>query len=94
MTSFAKFLEAEAGRKAVDPEILDRLVRSGAKIEMKTALLTFMRERWPDHYPPDFRKDSGTPFGREAMRRLWREYLSWSEAAPDRKATAPKAIAS
>src|SRR5689334_2798852 len=77
--SFMKFLQTDAGKKTVDPDFLDRLTRSGIKIDTLTALLKFARERWPEHFPADFRKDPGTPFGREAMRKIWREYLAWSE---------------
>lgn len=96
MNSFSKFLESEAGKKACDLELFDRLVRFGVKIDTVDALLKFARQRWPQHYPADFRKDPGTPFGREAMRRIWQQYLDWKEnGALDRKAApGPKAVAS
>jgi hypothetical protein len=52
-------LDTDAGKRAIDPDILDRLVRSEEKIDTLTALLKFARERWPEHFPADFRKDSG-----------------------------------
>jgi hypothetical protein len=86
VTTFMKFLQTDAGRKAIDPEFLDRLTRANTKIDTLTALLKFARERWPDQFPADFRKDSGTAFGREAMRKIWRDYLTWSEGKPAKAA--------
>jgi hypothetical protein len=94
IATFWRFLEADAGRKAIDPNVLDRLKHSSTKPDSLTGLLKFARERWPEHFPADFRKDSGTVFGREAMRSIWRAYLDWSENAPERKPdSGPKAIA-
>ena len=56
-------------------ELIDRIVRSGATIKTITALKTFARQRYPDHYS-DWRNDtSDKPYGKEAMNTLWAAYL-------------------
>lgn len=79
--NFNQFLETPAAQRTADPDFLNRLRCSGAKINTLTALLAFARERWPTHFPADFRKDSGTPFGRGAIRNLWCAYLEAVESA-------------
>ena len=92
LTSFAKFLETEVGRKLADPEFADRLTRSGVKVETIDGLLKFAKTRWPEEFPADHRGDTGTPHGRGAMRRIWSAYLAWKVGAAERKAP-PKAVA-
>jgi hypothetical protein len=44
-------------------------------------LLKWAREPYPDRYSQDWRKETGAPCGREAMRELWARYLRWREDA-------------
>ncbi len=97
--SFAQFLETDAGRKACDPQFIDRLGHADVQIKSLTQLLKFANERWPEHYPADSRKDPALfllrPLNGEAMRRLWGEYLRWKETPPERRLSpVPKAVAS
>ena len=54
--SFAQFLETDAGRKACDPQFIDRLGHADVQIKSLTQLLKFANERWPEHYPANSAK--------------------------------------
>jgi len=72
---------------------LDRLTRSDTKIDSLNALTKFAKERWPEHYPADFRKDEpGSPYGRAAVKAIWCAYLDWAETAAEKKPSVPKAV--
>jgi hypothetical protein len=79
MKTFASFLDTDESRQGCDPKLHARLVSASAGINSLNALVRWARERHPDHYAPDPRKPTGMPYGREAMQRLWANYLAWSE---------------
>jgi hypothetical protein len=84
MTTFTKFIQDAAGKKAVDPDFLDRFNRAGCpRIDSLNALKKWARERWPEENPSDYRKsDPNAPHGREGLGLIWSKYLDWAEAAP------------
>jgi hypothetical protein len=95
ITKFWAFLETAEARKLLDPAFLDRLTKSGTKPDTLNQLMRFARENWPDHFPADFREDSGTPFGREAVRQFWAAYLEWvANTVGSAQKAGPKAVAS
>ncbi len=88
MKTFTEYLRG-TGR---DAELLERIERAGSPaIRDRDALLKFCKERWPDEYSRDWRKVTGGARSREAMEKLWADYLVWkeSDAAAAQQAAAP-----
>lgn len=81
--TFNAFLRTETCKRAFsNADFIDRLLRSGVTIKTPTALKTFARVRYPDHYHPDSRVETTErPLGKEAMNILWSAYLAWVEEA-------------
>jgi hypothetical protein len=76
---FGKFLDTDAGKELAHPEIIARIKSTGTRIDTQNNLNKFVMARWPDDYGDHWRFESGTPFGRAAMKRLWSGYLAWGE---------------
>ena len=73
--SFSTFLRTTEGRRWGSTMMYERLL--AADIRSLPALLRWTRERYPEMYKNyHFMADCT---GREAMQKLWAEYLEWSE---------------
>ena len=72
--SFSTFLRTTEGRWG-SPEMYERLL--AADICSLPALLRWTRERYPEMYKNFHFMSECT--GREAIQKLWAEYLKWDE---------------
>ncbi|MEY9136338.1 hypothetical protein ACVIWV_007103 [Bradyrhizobium diazoefficiens] len=80
MKTFTEFLKSDEGEECADPEFVARLARSGIEPESLHQLVNFARQRWPDSYHKDYRKNAANaPNGREVMARVWSKFLHWKE---------------
>jgi hypothetical protein len=81
--SFAAFLRTVAGQNACG-DLIARLMPSAGNITSLPGLLRWARERHPDQYPAqDWRAPlpiSAAPFGSQAVKKIWSQYLQWKEA--------------
>jgi hypothetical protein len=77
--TFADFLATDVGREACKPVLYDRMINTDPDVASLKDLVAYARERWPDHYADDPRKDTGKPQGRSAMQALWAMFLTWRE---------------
>jgi hypothetical protein len=75
--TFTAYLDSH--EEAVDPKFSARIISSKETITSLTGLTRWSRQRYPDHFHADVRKDIGMPYGAAAMRTLWAGYLEWLE---------------
>ena len=66
----------------VGSEVADRLESSGKVIITLLQLKQFVRDRWPDDFPHNFREPSpaNAKYSRGIVVRWWGSYLEWAEA--------------
>jgi hypothetical protein len=77
MKSFYYFLHTETGRRWYAPAVYERLLLAAPTIKSRAALERWMRERYPEQYKA-YHWSAGCT-GREAVQKLWAEYLKWCE---------------
>ena len=77
--TFAAFVATDHCREkwGRDPAFYERL--AGAQVDSFNSLKAWVKERYPDHYSTDWRKIIGKPYSREAMQKLWSDFLAWKE---------------
>jgi hypothetical protein len=75
VSMFNQFLLLPSVQRRVPEEMRKRLL--AANVGSLPQLLKFVRERWPDFYRRYHLLQEGS--GREAMQRLWSDYLKWVE---------------
>jgi hypothetical protein len=92
LKSFRAFLESDAGQQAIDSDFISRFLAANVRVETRSQLGQFAKQRWPQDNPSDYRQSTGGPRSREAMSDLWSKYLAWFEApAVDKKAATSEA---
>ena len=78
--TFAAFVATDDCRQKFsrDPAFYERLTT--ADVESFNSLKAWAKERYPDHYSSDWRKTTGKAYSREAMQKLWADFLARKES--------------
>jgi hypothetical protein len=83
--SFGGFGKTPEGRRLVGDEFIKRLEQYGKPITLLPQLRTFVRDRWPNDFPPNWRLPSppGARYSRENVTAWWSAYLAWCESGEE-----------